>query len=167
MSRRVISVNYCLLDELNNLKLFNEQHWESGVALELIGSFILSSVNASPVVPPYNEDENGGDDDGGEDEGGGDEGGGDEDDHGNADGDVPPPPVDGGPVEDVEEKEENGEDTEEDQVRAGESVWPMMMMMTDMIFVTSSTSSASVKKNWPGYNCPGVTRKVFFFLPKV
>ena len=63
ISRRVISVNYCLLDELNNLKLFNEQHWESGVALELIGFFFLASVNASPVVPPYNEDENGGDDD--------------------------------------------------------------------------------------------------------
>ena len=35
---------------------------------------------------------------------------------------------------------------------------------TDMIFVTSSTSSASVKKKlaWVK-NCPGVTRKVFFF----
>ena len=37
---------------------------------------------------------------------------------------MPSPPVDGGPVEDVEEEEEDGEDTEEDQVRAGEPVWP-------------------------------------------
>ena len=37
---------------------------------------------------------------------------------------VPPPPVDGGPVEDVEEEEEDGEDTEEDQVRAREPVRP-------------------------------------------
>ena len=37
---------------------------------------------------------------------------------------MPSPPVDGGPVEDVEEEEEDGEDTEEDQVRAGKPVWP-------------------------------------------
>ena len=37
---------------------------------------------------------------------------------------MPSPPVDGGPVEDVEEEEEDGEDTEEDQVRAGEPVRP-------------------------------------------
>ena len=35
---------------------------------------------------------------------------------------VPPPPVDGRPVEDVEEEEEDWEDTEEDQVGAGEPV---------------------------------------------
>ena len=37
---------------------------------------------------------------------------------------MPPPPVDGGPVEDVEEEEEDGEDTEEDQVRARKPVRP-------------------------------------------
>ena len=37
---------------------------------------------------------------------------------------MPSPPVDGGPVEDVEEEEEDGEDTEEDQVRAREPVRP-------------------------------------------
>ena len=37
---------------------------------------------------------------------------------------MPPPPVDGGPVEDVEEEEEDGEDTEEDQVCAREPVRP-------------------------------------------
>ena len=37
---------------------------------------------------------------------------------------VPPPPVDGGPVEDVEDEEEDGEDTEEDQVSPAEPVRP-------------------------------------------
>ena len=37
---------------------------------------------------------------------------------------MPSPPVDGGPVEDVEEEEEDGEDTEEDEVGAGEPVRP-------------------------------------------
>ena len=37
---------------------------------------------------------------------------------------MPPPPVDGGPVEDVEDEEEDGEDTEEYQVSPAEPVRP-------------------------------------------
>ena len=52
---------------------------------------------------------------------------------------MPPPPVDGGPVEDVEEEEEDGEDTEEDQVRAREPVRP---------------DHQTVKQFWDEYSIP-------------